>query len=112
MTCWPRRLLRKTFDSPLSTGCGTKRTTSNAQLRERAAHLVETVLGLDDDLVEAVVHRPHFLLFGQRAEVALAAPVLARPANPLVEDAAIPELDDVLELEDQVGKLGIGFRPL
>ena len=30
MTCWPRRLLRKTFDSPLSTGCGTKRTTSNA----------------------------------------------------------------------------------
>ncbi len=30
MTCWPSRLLRNTFDSPLSTGCGTKRTTSNA----------------------------------------------------------------------------------
>src|SRR6185436_9118251 len=81
------------------------------QLRERAAHLVETVLGLDDDLVEAVIHRPHFLLFGEGAEVALAAPVLACPADPLVEDPTIPELDDVLELEDQVGKLGIGFRP-
>ena len=30
ITCWPSRLLRKTLDSPLSTGCGTKRTTSNA----------------------------------------------------------------------------------
>ena len=29
MTCWPSRLLRKTFDSPLSTGCGTNRMMSN-----------------------------------------------------------------------------------
>ena len=39
------------------------------QLRERAAHLVEAVLGLDDDLVEAVVHGPDFLLLGEGAEV-------------------------------------------
>ena len=30
MTCWPSRLLRNTFDSPESTGWGTKRITSNA----------------------------------------------------------------------------------
>ena len=29
MTCWPRRLLRNTFDSPFIIGCGTKRITSN-----------------------------------------------------------------------------------
>src|SRR5690606_21175203 len=29
ITCCPRRLLRNTFDSPLSIGCGTKRITSN-----------------------------------------------------------------------------------
>ncbi len=30
MTCWPSRLLRNTFDSPQSTGWGTKRITSKA----------------------------------------------------------------------------------
>ena len=54
----------------------------------------------------------HFLLFGERAEVALAAPVAARAANPLIEDAAASNSTHVLELGDQVGELGIGlFRP-
>ena len=58
MTCWPRRLLRKTFDSPGVNRVRHEPDDVESQLRERAAHLVETVLGLDDDLVEAVVHRP------------------------------------------------------
>ena len=48
------------------------------QLRQHAAHVVVAVLGLDDDFLEAGGHRPHFRFFGQRAEVALAAPVAAR----------------------------------
>ena len=46
------------------------------ELRERAAHLVEAVLRLDDDLVEAVGERPGFLFLRQGAEVPLPAPVL------------------------------------
>ena len=108
-TCWPSRLLRNTFDSPLSIGCGTKRMTSKCELRQRAAHLVEPVLGLGDDLVEAVVERPDLLLFGQRAEVPLAAPVAPRAADPLIQHPAPVELDDVLELRDEVGELRIGL---
>ena len=44
--------------------------------------------------------------------MALAAPVLPGTANPLIEDAAAPELHDVFELEDEIGELGIGFRCL
>ena len=79
------------------------------QLRERAAHLVEPVLGLDDDLVEAVGERPDFLLFGERAEVPLAAPVAAGAANPLIEDAAAVELHHVLERGDEIGQLRIAL---
>src|SRR6185436_7654088 len=65
------------------------------QLRQRRAHLVELVLRLDEDLVEAVGERPDFLLLGQRAEVPLAAPVAARAADPLIQHPASVELDHV-----------------
>jgi hypothetical protein len=37
----------------------------------------------------------------------LAPPVLARAANPLIEDATSVEVHAVLELRDQVGELRI-----
>ena len=49
------------------------------------------------------------LLFGQRAEMPLAAPVAARAAYPLIEDAAAIEVHAVLELRDQVGELRIAL---
>lgn len=79
------------------------------QLRERTAHLVEPVLRLDDDLVEPVGERPDFLFFGQRPEVPLSAPVLAGAANPLIEDAPIIELHDVLQRGDEIGQLRIAL---
>ena len=42
----------------------------------------------------------------------LAAPVLPGAANPLIEHTAALELHHVLELEDEIGELGIGFRCL
>ena len=82
------------------------------ELRERGAHLVELVLRLDEDLVEAVGERPDFLLFGERAEVPLSAPVAARTADPLVEHAPAVELHHVVELRDQIGELRVVFvRP-
>jgi len=79
------------------------------QLRERAAHLVEPVLGLDDDLVEAVGEGPDLLFFGQRPEVSLSAPVLAGAANPLIQDPPIIELHHILERGDEIGQLRIVF---
>src|SRR5262249_39323861 len=67
------------------------------QVIERAAHVVELVLRLDDDLVEAVGDGPRFLLLGERAEKTLAAPVAARAADPGVEHTAAVELHVVLE---------------
>jgi len=49
------------------------------QVIECAAHLVELVLRLDNDLVEALFDRPHFLLLGERPKMALAAPVASVP---------------------------------
>ena len=109
MTCWPRRLLRNTFDSPVVERVLDEADDVEVQLRERAAHLVEAVLGLDEDLVEAVGQRPDFLLLGERAEVPLPAPVAAGAANPLIQHAPAVELDAVLELRDQVGQLGIAL---
>src|SRR5258708_3143884 len=54
------------------------------ELRERRAHLVELVLRLHEDLVEAVRQRPDFLLLGQRPEVPLPPPVASRAADPLI----------------------------
>src|SRR5215204_3825837 len=79
------------------------------QLRERAAHLVELVLGLGDDLVESVIDRPDFLLFGQRSEMTLPAPVRAGAADPLIQNTSILELNDVGKLLDEIGELGIRF---
>ena len=79
------------------------------QLCERAAHLVEAVLGLDDDFVEAVGERPDFLLLGEGAEVPLAAPVAAGAANPLIQHAAAVEFDTVLELRHEIRKLGVAL---
>src|SRR5258706_6349088 len=72
------------------------------QVIEGAAHLVEPVLRLHDDLVEALLDRPDFLLLGERAEVPLAAPVAARAADPGVDDAAALEADVVAETGNQV----------
>ena len=53
------------------------------------------------ELVIAGGDGPDFLLFGQRAEVALAAPVGPRSPDPLIQHAPAIELDTVLELRDQ-----------
>src|SRR5207249_12333273 len=58
------------------------------QVIERAAHVVELVLRLDDDLVESLLDRPELLLLGERAKESLAAPVAARAADPGVQHAA------------------------
>jgi len=79
------------------------------ELREGAAHLVEAVLGLDDDLVEAVVDGPDFLLLGEGSKVALTAPVLSGAADPLIEHSPAVELDDIFELHHEVGELRLGF---
>ena len=85
-------LLRYTFDSALSRGVPLVLHDLEAQVVERAAHLVEPVLGLDDNLVEALLDRPDFLLLGQRAEMPLAAPVAARAADPRVQHAPAVEV--------------------
>ena len=51
-------LLRYTFDSALSAGVALVLHDLEAQVIERAAHVVEPVLGLDDDLVEALLDGP------------------------------------------------------
>ena len=99
-----------TFDSLFVDRVGNEADDVEAELRQRAAHLVEAVLGLGDDLVEPVLDRPDFLLFGQRTEVSLAAPVLPGTADPLIKHPPAVELDDVLELHDEIGELGIVFR--
>ena len=76
-----------------------------SQVVEGAAHLVELVLGLDDDFVEAVLVGPGFLFLAQGAEEPLAAPVAPRPANPGVEDLAIVEADRAIEAPDQIRQL-------
>src|SRR5215468_1190706 len=58
-----------------------------AQVVQRAAHVVELVLRLDDDLVESLLDSPELLLLGERAEESLAAPVAARATDPGIEDA-------------------------
>src|ERR1044071_4035296 len=82
------------------------------QMVERAAHIVEPVLGLDDDLVEPVRHRPLFLLLGKRAEKSLAAPVAPRAANPGEEHAPAVEVDVVAEPVDEVDQFGFGLGRL
>src|SRR6476469_9838436 len=76
-----------------------------AQMIERAAHVVELVLGLDDDLVEALLDRPQFLLLGERAEETLSPPVAACAADPGVEHAPAVELHIVVEPVHQVDQL-------
>src|SRR6187431_105601 len=65
------------------------------QLRECAAHLIEPVLRLDDDFVEAVCQGPHFLFLGKGAKVSLTAPVRARASNPVIQHPAAIEFDDI-----------------
>jgi hypothetical protein len=72
------------------------------ELRERAPHLVIPILGLDDDLVEPILHRPDFLLFSQRTEMTLAPPVGSRSADPLIEYSSAVELYTVFELCDEI----------
>src|SRR4029453_14956619 len=72
------------------------------QLRERAAHFIETVLRLDDDFVEPVGQPPDFLLFGEGAKVPLTPPVRAGPSDPVIQPPAAIEFDDVFERGDEV----------
>src|SRR3954462_5822136 len=58
------------------------------ELFEGAAHVVETVLGLDDHFVEPRVVAPRLALLRGRPEVSLAAPVPGGAADPAVEDVA------------------------
>ena len=109
MTCWPEPLAEEHLRLAAVDRVGNEANHVERQLRERAAHLVEAVLRLDDDLVEAVVERPDFLLFGEGAEVALATPVLPGAADPLVEHTPAVELNDVFELEDEIGELRVGL---
>src|SRR6187551_1804449 len=77
------------------------------QAVERAAHAVIAVLRLDDDLVVALRDRPDFLLLGERAEMALTAPVEPGRAKPVVEDAAATELHRVTQPADQIDQLRV-----
>src|SRR5262249_26153907 len=68
---------------------------------------VELVLRLDDDLIEALLDRPDFLLLGERSKMALAAPVPSRPTDPRVEHAPAVEVHILAEPADKVGQLCI-----
>src|SRR6476646_4093612 len=76
-----------------------------AQVVQRPSHLVELVLRLDDDFVEAVLVGPGFLLFAERAEEAFAAPVASRAANPGVQDLPSLELHRAVEAPHEIGEL-------
>ena len=103
------RLLRYTFDSRLSWRFDLVLDHVELELVERAAHVVEAVLRLDDDLVKPGGVRPRLRLLGQRAEVALTAPVAARAADPAVEHLAILELHAVAEAGDEIDELGLAL---
>src|SRR5258708_35139748 len=75
------------------------------QVVERATHIVEPVLRLDDNLIEALPDGPELLLLGQGAEMTLASPVAARAADPGVEDMPAVELDVVAEAAHEIREL-------
>src|SRR5262245_53428658 len=77
------------------------------QVIERAAHLVELVLGLHHDFVKTLFDGPEFLLFGERAEVALPAPVAPRAANPGVQHASARKPHVLVETADEIRELRI-----
>ena len=89
----PSRLLRYTFDWPLSSSRRSYLITSNWRLSSvaRMSKNEFLVLTITSSNPSASAHTSCF--FGQCAEVALAAPVAARAADPAVEDAASLELD-------------------
>ena len=101
------RLLRYTFDSRLSRRVDLVLDDVELELVERAAHVVEAVLRLDDDFVEPAGVRPGLGLLGQRAEVPLAAPVAAGAANPAVEHLPVLELHAVAQPRHEVHELGL-----
>src|SRR5436189_5541492 len=76
---------------------------------ERASHFVKLVLGLDDDFIEALLDRPELLLLGERTEMALAAPVAPRAANPCVKNFPAGKGNMVLQAADEIDKLWIGL---
>jgi hypothetical protein len=95
----------------MSTGCGTNLITSKLSCAS-VLRIVELVLRLRDDLVEAVVDGPTLLLFGQRAEMALAAPVAARSTYPLIENPATMEVHAVVRAARQGPRASDRSRPL
>ena len=76
---------------------------------ERGPHVVELVLGLDDDLVEAVVEGPRLLLLRERAKEPLPPPVSTRPAEPAIQHLPASKLDAVSELRNKIRKLRVSF---
>jgi hypothetical protein len=82
------------------------------QVVECRAHAVKAVLRFDDELVIAVGVSPLFLLFGERAVVAQAAPFFAGAADPTVKDFPVRKFDHVAQFVDQFRKLDVGFSAL
>ena len=76
---------------------------------ERASRLIKPILGLDDDLVEALLDRPHFLLLGERAKVPLRAPVAPRAADPRIQNAPAVEPHIVAQAADEIHELRLAF---
>lgn len=52
---------------------------------ERAPHVVELILSLHDDFVEAVIDCPGLLLLRERTKEPLSSPVETRPVEPLIQ---------------------------
>src|SRR5438132_3821581 len=64
------------------------------EMIQRCAHRIKPIFRFDDQFVISVCVRPVFLLLGKGAVAALAAPFLARTANPTVEILSIRKVDD------------------
>src|SRR5713101_8693064 len=76
---------------------------------ESATHVVKPVLCFHDDLIEALLDRPHLLLFGEGAEMPLTSPISACPANPRVQNPPAVERYAVAQPVDQIGELGFAL---
>src|SRR5882672_2906678 len=75
------------------------------EMVERAAHLIKLVLGLHQNLVEAVGDSPRLLLLGEGAKMPLSSPVAPRSPDPRVENLPIVEIHVLAQAGDQVGEL-------
>ena len=72
---------------------------------ERRAHGIKLVLRFDHQLMITVRVSPLFLLLGQGAITALAAPLRAGSADPAIENLSVGEIHYFADLADEVGQL-------